>query len=268
MDGQRFETRFRQIEGRVLELERSLQTALAKLHLFERAFSSLTSSGIAADFVEKVAKCESNERIEVIENVLRGIHKNVSNLVEGTQRTESNISLVMERTEKLSCGLQRHGEFCDGLNESTVKRMTELEKSIAELRSRKADQTVLLPLVNQAVAGLSAQVKKLVALENRRRLENQGIHVPGAGCDGDDTRPKLLIGLEIADLNSGECGVKVVRVLPDSRSEHSGLRAGDVVQKVNDVLVSCRSNFRVTEFPAVLSVLRGKETLTLTIFEA
>lgn len=261
--------RLQVMEARVVELERSLQTSLARLDVFERAFGSImsTSGALTANFIEKVTQCEMNERITVIENVLRGIHQKMSNLAQATSITDSSIALTMERTEKLSCGLQRHGEFCDGLMASTVKRLTDLEKSIAELRSSKLDRSAAQPFVDQAVASLSGQVKKLVALENRRRHEIQGT----AQYDVADPPRSKLIGLEIMDLISDggrECGVKILRVLPDSRSESSGLCAGDVVVKVNGCPVSSRTDFRVAQFPAVLDVLRGENPLTLTIYDS
>jgi hypothetical protein len=248
--------RVSRMEAKLLELERAVQTVLP---FFEQTLRTPPTPAKTKNFLQNVAFTEAAERLTIIENVVRGMHECIASLTEGENRSHEEMKRMDKRIEKLSAGLQRHGEFYEQSRLLAEKRITELQCCADELRSRKLDASALRPAVENAVAGLSGQVRKLVAAENRRNRE----------CHGNDDKQcpaskRHFVGLEISDCE-GTDGVRVVRILPDSRSACAGLIEGDIITRIGCTAVQNRSDFWVTELPVVFEVIRGESIISVTV---
>ena len=234
-----------------------------------------TSDGDASlgDFLSQLFRStvyarEIGERVEVVENIVRGIHQSISQLNQTSSETVSRLG-------QLTSGLQRHGEYCDLVTTkleasfaetqqsltASVKKARQLQKEIDDLRLSKVDSVGLKSTLESSLADLSSQVRRLSVSEAKRQRE---IH----GNQQDRFSPSRLrqesqqqlagscyLGIEVSDTER-DVGVRVVRTLGNCRASCTGFREGDVITHVGDKSVRNRQDFNVTHLPVLIHLLR------------
>jgi hypothetical protein len=116
---------------------------------------------------------------------------------------------------------------------------------------------------------LEAQVKKYNALSDALRQKLEELKLPGPGdALPPPARARLGVSVEPPMLDgAAEGGVRVTMVMPQSRGEKLGLRAGDVIRRVNGKPVNdagaLRRELTDAKDPLVLDVVRGLDELVL-----
>lgn len=116
---------------------------------------------------------------------------------------------------------------------------------------------------------LEAQIRKYNELSDALRQKLEDLKLPGPG-DALPPPARARLGVSVAAPGSNEAlpgGVTVTLVIPQSRGEKLGLKAADVIRRVNgkavDDAAALRRVLTDTKDALVLDVVRGGEPVTL-----
>lgn len=146
---------------------------------------------------------------------------------------------------------------------SPVEQQAVLE-ALRLLREIQAQGRMALP------QDLEAQVNKYNALSDALRQKLDELKLPGPG-DALPPPARARLGVSVAPPGTDDAvrhdGVTVTMVIPRSRGARLGLRAGDVIRRVNGTPVEDAAALRCVltdeKEPLVLEVVRGAGAMTL-----